>query len=123
MQITVDYAKQFKALGDRLALEPITERALRARVLDPLFAAPDAAGERTARNREEAKAAVMAVFLGQGVTGDTRGQAPGTKWCAVNAIAEWADYGRRYTKRTNQVQRSFEDTALKQRGLELVMAA
>jgi phage/plasmid-like protein (TIGR03299 family) len=123
MQITVDYAKQFKALGDRLALEPISERALRARVLDPLFAAPNAAGERMARNREEAKTAVMAVFLGQGVTGDTRGQAPGTNWCAVNAIAEWADHGRRYTKRTNQVQRSFEDTALKQRGLELVMAA
>jgi hypothetical protein len=51
-----------------------------------------------------------------------RGQAPGTKWCAANAIAEWAHYGRRYTKRTNQVQRSREDTALKQRGLELVAA-
>jgi hypothetical protein len=51
--------------------------------------------------------------------GDTRGQAPGMKWCAVNAIAEYADYGRRYTRRGNQVQRSFEDTHLKQRGLEL----
>ena len=79
MQITIDYAKQFKALGDRLALEPISERALRTRVLDPLFTAPDAAGERTARNREEAKAAVMAVFLGQGMAGDTRGQVPGSK--------------------------------------------
>ena len=65
----------------------------------------------------------MAIFLGQGEAGDTRGQSPGTKWCAANAIAEWADYGRRYTKRTNQVQRSFEDTQLKQRGLELVAMA
>jgi hypothetical protein len=36
---------------------------------------------------------------------------------------EHLDYGRRYTTRTNQVQRSFEDTALKQRALELVSAA
>jgi phage/plasmid-like protein (TIGR03299 family) len=123
MQITVDYAEQFKALGDRLALERITERTLRTQVLDRLFAAPDGAGERAARNRDEAKAAVMAIFLGQGMVGDTRGGAAGTKWCAVNAIAEWADYGRRYTSRTSQVQRSFEDTGLKQRGLELVVAA
>ena len=30
------------------------------------------------------------------------------------------DYGRRYITRTNQVQRSFEDTLLKQRAVELV---
>ncbi|MGZ4182006.1 MAG: hypothetical protein ACXVUL_15150 [Solirubrobacteraceae bacterium] len=39
------------------------------------------------------------------------------------ATANNLDYGRRYTSRTNQVQRSFEDTALKQRALELVAAA
>jgi phage/plasmid-like protein (TIGR03299 family) len=122
MRITVDYARQFKRLGDQLALEPITDRALRTRVLDRLFHSQPGQGERAARNREEAKAAVMAIFLGQGGSGDTRGEAPGTKWCAANAICEWADYGRRYTKRTNQVQRSFEDTQLKQRGLELVIA-
>jgi hypothetical protein len=33
------------------------------------------------------------------------------------------DYGRRYTARTNQVQRSVEDASLKQRALELVSAA
>jgi phage/plasmid-like protein (TIGR03299 family) len=123
MQITLDYAAQFKRLGDRLALAPISERALRTRVLDRLFAAPDGAGERAARNRAEAKQAVMAIFLGHGQAGDTRGQAPGSKWCAVNAIAEFSDFGRRYTRRSNQVQRSFEDTQLKQRGLELVVGA
>ena len=65
----------------------------------------------------------MAIFLGQDETGDTRGASPGTNGCAANAIAEWADYGRRYTKRTNQVQRSFEETQLKQRGLEHVAMA
>jgi hypothetical protein len=31
--------------------------------------------------------------------------------------------GRRYTSRINQVRRSFEDTALKQRALDLVLGA
>jgi elongation factor P hydroxylase len=48
---------------------------------------------------------------------------PGTKWVAFNAIAEHLDYGRRYTARSNQVQRSFEDASLKQRALELICAA
>jgi hypothetical protein len=30
---------------------------------------------------------------------------------------------RRYTRRSNQVQRSFEDRQLKQRGLELLLEA
>jgi hypothetical protein len=41
---------------------------------------------------------------------------------AFNAIAEHLDYGRCYTSRTNQLQRSFEDTALNS-ALELVLAA
>ena len=66
---------------------------------------------------------VLAIFRGRGGAGDTTGNSPGSKWTAFNAIAEQLDYGRRYTSRTNQVQRSFEDTALKQRALELVAAA
>jgi hypothetical protein len=42
---------------------------------------------------------------------------------AFKSVAEHLDYGRRYTTRTNQVQRSFEDTSLKQRALGLVTAA
>jgi hypothetical protein len=42
---------------------------------------------------------------------------------AFNAIAEHLDYGRRYTSGTSQMQRSFEDTLLKQRALDLVVAA
>lgn len=62
-------------------------------------------------------------FHGRGIAGDTTGNGPGTKWVAFNAVAEHFDYGRRYASRTNQVQRSFEDTALKQRALDLVLAA
>jgi hypothetical protein len=65
----------------------------------------------------------MSIYLGEGVKGDTRGNAPGTKWCAANAIAEYADYGRKMTKRGNQVARSFDDNAIKQRGFDLILAS
>ena len=83
----------------------------------------DATGARARANRERAIERVLQIFRGCGVAGDTTGNSPGSKWTAFNAIAEHLDYGRRYTTRTSQVQRSFEDTALKQRALELVTAA
>ena len=80
-------------------------------------------GPRARANRERAIEHVLAVFRGRDKAGDTTGNCPGSKWVAFNAIAEHLDYGRRYTTRTNQVQRSFEDTSLKQRALELIAAA
>ena len=62
----------------------------RGRVLDRLFAASEGIGERAARNREEVKQAVLRIFRGEGAAGDTRGTAPRSKWCAANAIAEYA---------------------------------
>ncbi|MGO9753860.1 MAG: hypothetical protein ACLP8S_20045 [Solirubrobacteraceae bacterium] len=41
----------------------------------------------------------------------------------LERVAEQLDYGRRYSTRTNQVQRSFEDTAITPRALDLVLAA
>lgn len=66
---------------------------------------------------------MLAIYRGRGAVGDTTGNSPGTKWTAFNSIAEHLDYGRRYTARTNQVQRSFEDISLKQRALDLTAAA
>jgi hypothetical protein len=83
----------------------------------------DDMGRRARGNRERTIENVLAIFRGQGAAGDTTGNSPGTKWTGFNAIAEQLDYGRRYTTRTNQVQRSFEDGALKQRALDLVVAA
>jgi hypothetical protein len=82
-----------------------------------------ATGARARANRERAIQRVLTSFSGRGIAGDTTGNSPGSKWTAFNAIAEHLDYGRRYTTRTSQVQRSFEDTSLKQRALELVSAA
>ena len=121
--MTINYERQFKALADRLALEPIGEPALKHRVLRHLWVIDEDTGPRARANRERAIEHVLAIFRGGGPAGDTTGNCPGSKWVAFNAIAEHLDYGRRYTTRTNQVQRSFEDTSLKQRALELVAAA
>ena len=121
--MTIDYQKQFKALADRLALEPISAAALEHRVLRHLWVIDDDTGSRARANRERAIERVLAIYRGRGGAGDTTGNSPGTKWTAFNAIAEHLDYGRRYTTRTSQVQRSFEDTSLKQRALELMSAA
>ena len=123
MGMTIDWSRRFKQLGDRLARETITPWRFERSVLDKLFAVEDEMGKRARDNRARAKAAVLDIFRGQGPAGDTSGNAPGSKWCAANAVAEFSDFGRRYTKRTDQVQRSFEQGDLKQRGLELVLAA
>jgi phage/plasmid-like protein (TIGR03299 family) len=121
--MTVDYQKQLKALADQLALKPISPTALEHRVLRHLWVIDDDTGARARTNRERAIERVLAIYRGRGAAGDTTGNSPGTKWTAFNAIAEHLDHGRRYTSRTNQVQRSFEDTALKQRALDLIAAA
>ena len=121
--MTINYQKQFKELADRMASEPIAEWALERRVLRHLWTIDEDMGKLARQNRERTIENVMAIFRGRGAAGDTTGNTPATKWVAFNAIAEHLDYGRRYTSRTNQVQRSFEETALKQQALELVLAA
>jgi phage/plasmid-like protein (TIGR03299 family) len=121
--MTVNYQQQFKELADRMASEPIAEWALERRVLRHLWTIDEDMGKVARTNREGTIERVLAIFRGGGGAGETTGDSPGTKWVAFNAIAEHLDYGRRYMSRTNQVQRSFEDTATKQRALELVLAA
>ena len=121
--MTINYQQQFKGLADRMASEPIADWVLERRVLRHLWTIDEQMGKVARANRERTIEGVLAIFRGRGAAGDTTGNSPGTKWVAFNAIAEHLDYGRRYTSRTNQVQRSFEDTALKQRALDLVLAA
>ena len=103
---------------------PTQGAVLKRRVLRHLWVTDDEKlGRRARENRERTIERVLAIFRGRGVAGDTTGNSRGTKWTAFNAIAEHLDYGRRYTARTNQVPRSFEDTVIKQRALDLVVAA
>ena len=91
-------------------------------VLDRPFAVEEGMPERAARNRDEAKGG-EGDLPRRGPAGDTRGAAPGTKWCAANAVAEYAESGRSYTRRSNQVHAASRTPGSKQRGLELLLAA
>jgi phage/plasmid-like protein (TIGR03299 family) len=117
--MTVDYYRQFAAFGDNLALTPMSERALRG-VLAELYPHDTALGGRALANRQRAREAVMAVFT----HGDTVGNAPGSKWCAWNAIAEVHDHHGRARTPEGAFTRAIEDpSGLKARALELVLAA
>jgi phage/plasmid-like protein (TIGR03299 family) len=121
--MTIDYQAQFKTVADQLARESIGPDRLERTVLRHLWTIDEDTGKLARQHRQRTIESVLAIFAGRGVAGDTTGNSPASKWCAWNAIAEQLDYGRRYTARTNQVQRSFEDTALKQRALELLRTA
>lgn len=123
MDLAINYEKQFVEIGNRLASEAFSQQAFEDKVLDKLFVIDDDTGPRAKTNREDAKEAILNIWKGNGPAGDTRGNSPGTKWTAYNAVAEYSDFGRAYTIRTNQVNRSFEDNSLKQRAFDLVAAA
>jgi phage/plasmid-like protein (TIGR03299 family) len=119
LELSVDYYRQFKALGDRLASERCTELQLR-RVLEQLY--PSGTGEvseRTRRSREQVKRRIVELF----VEGDTQGSAPGSKWAALNAIVEYADWIRPARNAGQRFARGIDDTAQKTRALELITTA
>jgi phage/plasmid-like protein (TIGR03299 family) len=121
--MTINYQAQFKGLADRLASEPISGHRFERSVLRHLWTIDDEMGKLARANRDRTIEQILTIFAGRVIAGDTTGNSPGSKWVAFNAVAEHLDYGRRYTARTNQVQRSFEDVALKQKALDLVLAA
>jgi phage/plasmid-like protein (TIGR03299 family) len=117
--MTVDYYRQFAAFGDALALQPMSERALRS-VLAELYPHDTALGGRALANRRRAREAVIAIFR----DGDTVGNAPGSKWCAWNAIIEHHDHHGRARSPEGAWTRAVEDTSgIKARALALVTAA
>ncbi len=123
LDLAINYEKQFVEVGNRLASEKFSQQSFEDKVLDRLFAVEEDTGARATANRQAAKESILNIWNGQGAQGDTRGNSPNTKWTAYNAVAEYADFGRNYTVRSNQVVRSFEDNALKQRAFDLVSAA
>ena len=117
--MTVDYYRQFAAFGDALALQPMSERALRA-VLEELYPHDTALGGRALPNRRHARESVTAIFR----DGDTIGNAPGSKWCAWNAVVEVHDHNGRARTPEGAFTRAIEDpSGHKARALDLVLAA
>jgi hypothetical protein len=119
LDLSINYYDQFKRYGDQLASESCTERQLRA-VLNELYpnGADDRASSRTHRSRQQTKDRIADLFL----RGDTRGNAPGSKWAAVNAIIEYGDWIRPIREGTERFGRVLNDATEKTRTLQLVAA-
>ncbi len=120
LELSVNYYEQFKHTGDHLASESFTDRQLR-RVLDELYPSgtDDQASDRATRSRELRKEQIVELFL----RGDTQGNAPGSKWAAVNAIVEFGDWLRPIRNGGERFARAIDDGTDKTKALELITAA
>ncbi|MFZ0043103.1 MAG: hypothetical protein WAK93_17475, partial [Solirubrobacteraceae bacterium] len=110
----------FQIIGNQLASESCTERQL-ARVLDELYPSgtEDRVTDRARRGREDTKRRIVDLFL----HGDTQGNAPGSKWAAVNAVVEYGDWLRPIRQGSERFARAVDDGAQKTRALELISIA
>jgi phage/plasmid-like protein (TIGR03299 family) len=74
LDVTINYYKQFKEIGDKLALKNVGKVGQQKFVEGLLPIDPDMK-ERAAANREEARQVILSVFSGNGPDGDTSGNA------------------------------------------------
>jgi phage/plasmid-like protein (TIGR03299 family) len=120
LDLSIDYYEQFRVTGNLLASESCSEQQLR-RVLDGLYPSgtEHRMTDRTRRSRERTKQRIAELFL----HGDTRGNAPGSKWAAVNAIVEYGDWHRPIRQGGERFARAIDGGADKTRALELITAA
>jgi hypothetical protein len=120
LELSIDYYAQFKRFGDRLASERCSERQLRA-ILDELYpnGTSDAMSSRARISRQRRRDSVVELFL----RGDTQGNAPGSKWAAVNAIVEYGYWLRPLRSSGQRFARALDDGPEKTRALQLVAAA
>jgi phage/plasmid-like protein (TIGR03299 family) len=120
LDLSIDYYEQFRVTGNVLASKSCSERQLR-RVLDELYPSgmEDRMTDRTRRSREQTKQRIVELFL----HGATQGNAPGSKWAAVNAIVEYDDWHRPIRQGGERFARVVDDGADKTRALELITAA
>lgn len=119
LDLAVDYYAQFQMIGNQLASERCTERQLGS-VLDELYpsgTADTTMTDRTRRSREDTKQRITELFL----RGDTVGNAPGSKWVALNAVVEHMDW-RPVRGGTERFARTIDSTAAKTKVLELITA-
>jgi len=117
LDLSIDYAKQFKRFGDHLAKQKIAERKV-MQIATELW--PDGGSDRQLRNAQARREAVLRLFS----AGATVGNAPGTKWCAANALLEQLEWGTRARSPEGRFLRHISDVGgLKARALKLVLDA
>jgi phage/plasmid-like protein (TIGR03299 family) len=118
LDISINYYEQFKRLGDQLACEPFSERQLH-RVLAQLYPSGPGDSRRVQNSRQSVKEQTAELFL----LGKTQGNAPRSKWAAVNAIVEFDDWVRPSRSADQRFARTIGDSSRKTRALELIAAA
>ena len=111
------WPQQFKRFGDRLAKQKIAERNV-LQIASELW--PDNGTVRQIHNAQARRDAVLRLFS----EGATIGNAPGTKWCAANALLEQLEWGSGARSPEGRFLRHTSDQGgLKARALELVLDA
>lgn len=109
LDVTVNYYKQFKELGDKLATKKISGKDLDFFTAALLPVDEEEMKERQLNNRLEARQQIIQIFKGKGEGGNTEGNSPGTWWAAYNAAIEFADWYRPERKKGGRLQRAFDD--------------
>lgn len=74
--------------------------------------------DRTRSGRERTKRRIVELFL----HGETQGNAPGSKWAAIDAIVEYGDCTGPSGKAARGFARAVDDGAEKTRALKLMTA-
>jgi hypothetical protein len=137
LDLAVDYGKQFKKFGDRLAKQKIAERKLAA-IVDELWpAASDT--KRAIKSADDRRDLILSIYRGdtshEKVDFDTTGNAPGSKWCAYNALVEYDQHYSRVVvgKDTSDPERAAAErrfvratedpNGIQSRALDLIVAA
>jgi phage/plasmid-like protein (TIGR03299 family) len=120
LDLSIDYYQQFKTIGDQLASQRCSERQLQA-VLDELYPSgtEDTMTDRARQGRDQVKQRIVDLF----VHGETQGNAPGSKWAALNAVVEYGDWLRPIRSGGERFGRVVDDGAHKTRALELITLA
>lgn len=93
LNVTVDYYKKFKAIGDALAMEDCSKMGAK-RYFAKLLPIDEDMGERAVENRVEAREKMLSIFSGETDHPETVGASPNSAWCWYNAAVEWADHYR-----------------------------
>ncbi len=120
LDLSINYYQQFKRLGDSSPPSG-TQNASCAPFSIELYpnGTADSMSSRTRRSRQQTKDRIAELFM----RGDTQGNAPGSKWAAVNAIVEYGDWVRPLRSSTQRFARVLDAGPEKTRALQLIAAA
>jgi phage/plasmid-like protein (TIGR03299 family) len=121
MQLSVNYGRQFTKFGNRLARSKMSERQL-LKVTTQLYEVEQGMSDRAIRSREQAREAIMHLFK----EGRTVGNAPGTRWCGINAILEHYQHDQGGTRVSTQgrfLRATHDSEGFGRKALDLVIAA